>query len=775
MSLYMRSHLFILAVLAALFFVTPQDTWCQTSPDKDAPSGTIRGRVVDAVTKSPVMAASISIVGTRKGAATDEKGEFTLSQIPVGSYSLTIHSIAYEPLSKTDIIVRPKRITYVETELRQAAIEIEGTVVTAGYFSESSGQPTGTTIFTSEEVRRSPGSAGDVSRIIRILPCAAKVNDLFNSLVIRGGSPVENGFYLDNIEIPNINHYPIQGSSGGPIGLLNVDFLQDVTFSAGGFSAIYGDRLSAIMDLTFREGNRNEFDGQLDVNFAGFGIAAEAPIAGGRGSWLFSVRRSFLDLLVDAIGTGVAPRYSDYQGKLVYNISSRNEITVLGVLGIDFIEFGKEQSEKDGNSIYGKWDGNECAAGVNWRWLWSKNGYSNTSLSVLSTQYKGNFFWTESDNLLTDEYSLEQTIQLRNVNAYKLNESSYLEFGFDSKFAVNDYDFFVSEHTNAIGDMVGALTVDDRIGSPKVGVFTSLTWKPFTRLSTTFGMRYDYFEYNEHSHVSPRFSFSYQFSERLSLNGAGGVYYQNLPLRLLVQQKTNKQLKDLVAYHYILGTSFLLTEDTKLTWEGYFKDYDNFPIDLAQPQLFVVDEAFYSGYFTTWQKLIDEGRARSWGVELTLQKKLVRGMYGLLSGSYFKSRYRGLDGVWRDRVIDNHIFVGIEGGYKPNNKWEFSLRWIFAGGVPYTPFDLGASQALNRSVLDRTRVNQERYPDYHSLNIRVDRRFNFRSSNLILYFSVWNAYNRKNISTYYWNENEQKQDVIYQWSLVPVFGLEFEF
>lgn len=771
----MRSQLSTLAVLAVRLFVTPQDIWCQTSPDKDVPRGTIRGRVVDVVTKSPVMGASISIVGTQRGVATDAKGEFAIFRVPVGSYSLTIHSIAYEPLSKADIIVRPKRITYVEAELRHTAVEIEGTVVTAGYFPESLGQPTGVTDFTSEEVRRSPGSAGDVSRIIRILPCAAKVNDLYNSLVIRGGSPAENGFYLDNIEIPNINHYPIQGSSGGPIGLLNVDFLQNVTFSAGGFSTIYGDRLSSIMVLKFREGNRNEFDGQLDVNFAGFGIAAEAPIAGGRGSWLFSVRRSFLDLLVDAIGTGVAPRYSDYQGKLVYDISPQNKITLLGVLGIDFIELEKEQSEKDGNSIYGKWDGNEWAVGINWRWLWSKNGYSNTSLSLLSTKYKGSFFWTKSDRQLTDDNSLEQTIQLRNVSVYQFNESTHLEFGLDGKYAIDDYDFSVSKHTNAIGDTVAALAVDDRIESPKVGTFASLTWKPLTRLSTTFGMRYDYFEYNEHSHVSPRFSFSYRFSERLSLNGASGVYYQNLPLRLLVQRKTNRRLKDPVAYHYILGASFLLTEDTKLTLEGYFKDYDNFPIDLAQPQLFVVDEAFYSEYFTTWEKLVDEGRARAWGVELTLQKKLVQGMYGLLSGSYFKSRYRGPDGVWRDRVIDNRFVVGIEGGYKPNNRWEFSLRWIFAGGTPYTPFDLDASRAINRSVLDRTQVNQARYPDYHSMNLRVDRRFHFRSSNLILYFSVWNAYNRKNVSTYYWNEIEQKQDVLYQWSLVPVFGLEFEF
>ncbi len=761
-------------IIIALLLLAPGAALSQT-PAKDTLRGTIKGSVIDAVTKSPIIGASVLVVGTQRGAATDEQGAFTIARVPIGSYSLTVRSLAHEPVTKTDIIVRPKRIAFVTAELQHTTLELEGVEVRGGYFTESLSQPTGVTGFSAEEVRRSPGSAGDVSRIIRILPCAAKINDLYNSLVIRGGSPFENGFYLDNIEIPNINHYPIQGSSGGPIGLLNVDFIQDVTFSAGGFSAIYGDRLSSIMDLKFREGNRDEFDGQLDFNIAGFGLAAEAPIAGGRGSWLFSVRRSFLDLLVDAIGTGVAPRYSDYQGKLVYDVSPQNKVSMLGILGIDLIEFKKEQSIEDGNSTYGKWDGNEWVVGSNWRCLWSSRGYSNTSLSMLSTKYQGRFFSTGTDRQLTHDNSLEQVIQLRNVNVFELGESTHLQFGIDAKYIIDDYKFSVVAHTNTVGGTVAAVEVDERIESQKVGTFVSVTFRSLTRLNTTFGMRHDYFEYNDHFHISPRLSLSYQFSERLSLNGAGGVYFQNLPLHLLVQRKTNSLLKDPVAYHYILGAGLLLTDATKLTVEGYYKKYDNFPMDPSQPQLFVVDDAFYGDYYHSYDALVDEGRARAWGIEVTLQKKLVRGMYGMISGSYFKFRYRDLNGVWHDRVIDNRFLFGVEGGYKPNNRWEFSVRWILAGGLPYTPLDSVASSTINRSILDSTRVNQERYPEYHTMNLRTDRRFHFSGSNLILYFSVWNIYNRQNVSSYYWNEIEQKQDAIYQWSLLPVLGMEFEF
>ena len=147
----------------------------------------------------------------------------------------------------------------------------------------------------------------------------------------------------------------------------------------------------------------------------------------------------------------------------------------------------------------------------------------------------------------------------------------------------------------------------------------------------------------------------------------------------------------------------------------------------------------------------------------------------MLSGAWFRSQYRDLEGAWRNRTFDNRIILSAEGGYKPNDKWEFSMRWIFAGGAPYTPLNIVASETINRSVYDQGRVNESRYPDYHSLNVRFDKRFFFNKTNLIFYFSVWNAYNRKNISSYYWNEIENKPDVTYQWSLLPIFGLEYEF
>ena len=219
----------------------------------------------------------------------------------------------------------------------------------------------------------------------------------------------------------------------------------------------------------------------------------------------------------------------------------------------------------------------------------------------------------------------------------------------------------------------------------------------------------------------------------------------------------------------------MLTENTMLTLEAYDKQYRNFPLEPNDPSLFVIDDGSFGSYYRVYRNLQDRGKASSRGIELLLQKKLAADFYGLVSASIFSSRYQDYNGVWRNRVYDNQFVFSAIGGYKPNNKWELSLRWNYAGGIPYTPFDVELSTQANAGVIDQTQILAQRQPDYHSLNIRVDRRFNFNNSSLIAYLSLWNAYNRKNISRYYWNTYTNELATAYQWSLIPIFGLEYEF
>lgn len=745
--------------------------------------GIIKGFVFDVESKEPLVGANVSVKDTQTGAATDIAGEFVINNVPVGNYSLIFSYIGYETVTKTDIIVRSQRISFVDAELRLSSIGMEGVVVHSGYFPEAKDQPTSSVSFSREEIRRAPGSAGDVSRIIYGLPAVAKVNDTKNSLIVRGGGPTENGFYIDNIEIPNINHFPEQGSSGGPIGMINVDFIRDVDFHTGGFSAVYGDRLSSIMDISFRNGNPDELDTQLDMSFAGFGAIAEGPLPSGSGSWFLSARRSFLDLIVKAIGENETsiPQYSDLQGKLFFDLSPKHKLSILDVFTVDEISLSGEDAIKNEENIYTDFRFFSNTIGANWMYLWSKKGYSETSIANTSSLYDFKGFETRTlsqtgeEKVIFDLNPFESEFKLRNVNHFRFNATNAIDFGVEAKYISADYNNFYGAYNDDLGNPTVEYRVDDNLRVTKFFTFLNYQWSPFAKLTVAPGVRLGHFTYNKNTNISPRLALSYSASRTFSINAASGIFHQYLPLPLLAQNAASKNLKDPVAYHFIIGFQKLLAEDTQFTLEFYTKEYDHFPLDPVQPQLFIIDQIVQTSVFYNNNPLVDEGKAYTRGVEMMIRKKLARDFYGLLSASYFRSRYRDLNGEWRDRMFDNRFTFQAEGGYKPNNKWEFSIRWLFAGGRPYTPFDETASRNAARGVLDANNINGDRLPDYHSLNLRVDRRFHFSGSNLIFYLSIWNAYGRKNISNYIWNEITNRQEALEQWGSLPVFGLEFEF
>ena len=740
-------------------------------------TGIIRGSVEDADTHTPLIGANVMVVNSELGAATDLDGHFIVEDVSVGNYTVQISYLGYNTVNKTDIVVRSNRPTNMVIKLQLSAITDTGVVVTAGFFQQDEVQPLSATNFSYEEIRRAPGAAGDVSRMIMSLPSLAKVNDQSNALIVRGGSPIENSFFIDNIEIPNINHFPTQGASGGAIGILNVDFIQDVDFYSGGFSSQYGDRLSSIMNISFREGNRNRFNGQLDLNMAGFGGVFEGPL-GQNGSWLFSARRSFLDFLISTfdLGTSIAPVYGDIQGKAVYDLSAKHKLTLLGIYADSHANSDKQIADENQMIYYGNQDIIEQTYGITWRALWNEKFYSNTSISFNSSSFNEIFFETVSQDLLLKNQSNESIFQIRNVNFYRVNEMHSFEMGFILKSIAVNYDNYYGETYDPIGNPVPGFQMQKEASGYKAGLFLNYIVKPWQPLTMNLGLRVDHFDFNSNTRIAPRLTVAYKISERTTLNAAAGMYYQNLPLILMAQNDTNKDLDDLESIHYILGVNHLLTENPRLTLEVYLKDYKYFPLDPDQSGFFVIDELYYNnGFFAYHPQLNDKGKAISQGIELTLQKKLAADLYGLVSGTYFQSRYSDESGKWRDRVYDNRFIFSAEGGYKPNSKWEFSARWIYAGGSPYTPFDEAESQVNNRGILDQTNINGERYPDYHSLNIRADRRFNFNNTNLVLYLSIWNVYDRKNIASYFWNGNTNSSDTIYQYGMLPIFGIEYEF
>lgn len=739
--------------------------------------GAIRGLVIDAEQESPLPGATIVLLPPEAGTTTDLEGVFRFENVAAGAYTLRVSYVGFEPRFIPDIIVSPGRTTRVTVALIPAILEGEELVVTAGYFTDRDDAPVSLATFSAEEVRRAAGAGGDISRIISGLPSLARVDDMQNSLVVRGGNPMENGFYVDNIEIPNINHFPTQGSSGGPIGLINVDLIEDVSFSAGGFSAAHGNRLSSVMHLHLREGDREQTAAQLDFNFAGVGIVAEGGLANQRGAWLLSARRSYLDFLIDTVfkeEAGAAlPAYSDYQVKMVYDLNKKHQLTLLAVAGFDKSEIRREDALDVPENYYGVWKNVEHTTGLNWRYLWAGAGVSQTSFSHGYSKYDLQTFRTASEALVYANASTEHHFRIRNSNYVKLADSHHLDFGVELDVMDAGYTHIYEATFDPLGRPVPGLGVDDGIGAARVGAFVSYRWKPSWRYTLVAGLRMDRFSFTGNTDLSPRLSMMYQLNARTSLNMAIGQYAQHLPLVLLSQDDAYAGLAHPGARQIVVGLKYDVREDTRLTVEAYYKAYRHFPMNPDQPALFIIDQLFYqqSGYLNQ-ERLTDTGEADARGIEVMLQKKLAEKLYGLVSGVLFKTRYRGEDDAWRNRVFDNRYIFAVEGGYKPNRQNEFSIRWSYAGGRPYTPFDLEASAMLGAGVLDAARINDARLPAYHSLNLRYDRRFFFKRQSMVAFLSVWNVYGRRNVASYSWNEVENKRETISQWGTLPIFGIE---
>jgi len=741
----------------------------------DEPKGSIKGKIVDAETKTPLIGVNIYIKNTQTGTSTDNEGNYEITSIPVGLINVVFSYIGYESVTKTDINVKPDRTLYLNIEMRSSAVKLQDVVVTNGYFSELENKPVSTVNFSSEEINRSPGTAGDVSRILYTLPSIAKINDQRNSLIVRGGTAVENSFYLDNIEIPNINHFPVEGSSDGPIGILNADFINDVNFHSGGFSPIYGDRLSSIMDISFREGSKARFSPQVNLSMAGFGGAVEGAI-GNKGNYLFSINRSYLDLLVNQIEEGSPlPKYGDMQGKIAYDFDDKNSLSLLDVFSVDEIYLDADKAIKNDANMYGKTNGITNTTGANWQHIWNDKGFSNTSIAYTYVKYNLDYGKTATQQQFYRNNSKENILRFRNLNYLKLNNRNSLEFGTDLSGMFIKYNTHYGEYEDQYGGITPPLYINNKMNGYKLGVFGVHHISLLENLKLDYGTRIDYFTYNQNLNVSPRASLTYQLNPKTSFSVSAGLYHQEIPNNILVQSEDFKSLKTPSAVHYIAGFSHKLGNAARLSVEVYYKDYFNFPINPAQPTMFLFDQVQVFGIFWSNATLKDNGRANAKGIEVILQKKLAEDFYGLVSGSLSNSSYRDYSGRWHNRIYDNRFNINLEGGYIPSNDWEFKIRWVYAGGAPYTPFDYEASKKAGVGIWDLSKTNSQRLPDYHSMNIRVDKRFYFSSSSLLVYLSVWNVYNRKNIAFYYWNEVKNDIDSQTQWSTLPVIGVEYEF
>jgi hypothetical protein len=763
------TFVFLAAALVGLLPAGAGQLRAQDAPPK---SGTVSGSVFDAATKEPLQSANVSLVGTSLGAVTDSAGTFEIASVPPGEYAVRASLLGYEPATRTDIVVTSVRPVVVRIGLVEAVVELEGVSAQAGYFVGTPELPVSVSRQSSEEIRRQPGGFEDVLRAVAILPGVAQVEAGRNDLIVRGGSPAENLYLLDGIEIPNINHFGTQGSSGGPLSYINLDFVDNTVFSTGGFGPRYGDKMSSVLGIELRDGRQDRLGGKLTLSATQFGLNLEGP-ALEKGSFLFSARRSYLDLIFKAADFGFVPEYWDFTGKWKYGPGPSDEIKVVAVVALDNVEFFNDTEEQvyDNSLILGN-DQQQASGGISWRRLFG-GGFFTVTFGQAYTE----FSYVQRDTLQNPIFvneSIEHESSLRGDVLVELSGSTTLTAGLMGKRVRFSNDLYLPDFVTPYGDTLRADVRGDTSGF-KAGVYAQVSQK-FGRLTLSGGARQNVFTIIDAvPPIEPRFSASFAFLGTTSLSASVGRYTQSPSYVWLVSYPENRSLRAIRADQVVLGIDHALRPDTRLTLEAYAKRYDGYPASLVQEFLvlsntgagFGGSEESFSAFGIEPLESIGVGYSR--GVELSVRKKLSEvPCYGLVSVSASETRYTALDGVERASSFDQRLIFNVGGGYLFNPNWEVGAKFRLVTGRPYTPWNPDGTKSVENFNGTRLDVN-------HSLDVRVDRRWFFDDWTLIAYIDVQNVYNRQasTIPTYDARTGTiEQEDSI---GILPSIGISGEF
>ena len=801
-------------------------------------TGSITGEVIDADTHQPLIGANIMLLETDLGNATNIEGKFSINNITVGSYTISVSMIGYESVSRANVNIYSQRQTPLKFYLHTAALQGETVKVTAGFFEKAKDGIVSTQTFGIEEIRSDPIGAYDIQMMVHALPSVVTATDQNNEIIVRGGGPGENLFIMDNLEIPNPNHFGEVGTSGGPVSILNTEFVERIDFFAGGFPARYGDKQSSVMDISLREGNYNNFETELEVSMGGAGFLAEGPIAKGKGSYIGSFRQAFLKYIIKSAGLTAIPEYWNSQIKAVYNLDARNKLIFNAVGGSDEVEIVDESRPDLKGAENLDYSGYQYTTGLTYKSLFSKKGYSlltigkttsNWVVDVYDLNEKSKEIYFSRNNIESDNF-------IKGDVVYKISPTTEFSAGINGKYGqykmlehidpdtINfytyenllgdiilpagadlvDYYQMVEDYPNyqpialldtsaGIGTINKGLKINNDGGIWKYAAYSQFkfNWYPF---SLTTGLRFDKVPYNSTSKLSPRLGASFSISPITRVNAAVGSFYQTPYYWMLMNPNNAYPLKHSYTKQQILGIEHLFADDIKGTIEIYNKSYHNRPVRKAEITPDPLDDR--KGFTDT-----GEGRAR--GMEFFLQKKFARKWYGTFSYSYSKAE--GVDpregkGEYYPWDFDYENVFTLVGGYKfkfIESKWyqRFRDSFIFPY-ISWIPFMVSDQLELSFRYrycggrpytpkvydfhhrlwyIDSTAdYNTSRHDYYSRLDIMILRRFNFKKINLTTYLDLQNIFDRNNE----WDRvylDDGSYKMSYQYKQLPVGGIIIEF
>jgi hypothetical protein len=754
------------------------------TPSPPHEEGWIEGIVRDQSTQWPIGSAVVLVDATGGYAITGVDGRFKIENVPTGIQSLRVEATGYDPVTAPELKISPGRATTVEIEATASPQFREVVTVTAPPTARPPGVTTSSFGIANEEIRRSAGSLGDINRFVQSLPGLAAGGDIRNDLVSRGGSPLENLIRVDGFETPTLSHFSTVGSTGGVVTLLNNELIADATFLAGGFPAEYGDRLSSVLDIHLREGNRTRHAFEADVNFAGASIVGEGPL-GARGSWIASARRSFVDLFANSAGIKSVPEMSAYTFKAVYELGQRHKIWAVSLGGADRVDFNMDDEDPDEPDFVGiEQRGARVLLGVGWQHLLAKRAFGVLSFSASAAGYEIDMRDRQlaGDNLILRDHSSESATTIQYDVSWQPSTTWTIRGGASVKALGRDLDLsqprgLQTPYSVRPRESTPGITLDFTATSAITAGYVQASAEVLPRTTVTGGIRLETFEaLGNEVEAGPRGGIETRLSPTVRVSVSAGRYHQHPELVTVVAVPQNVNLAPIEADHLVTGIRFEPRADLLLSAEVYRKWYRSYPASLDYPQLTLAN---HGSEFNTSDLLLlpmasaGEGRVR--GLELFVKKRLASGLYGQIAYSLSRTEQAALDRVFRRGSFDTPHVLTTVGGYRLGEQWELSGRFTFASGRPYTAPLLSESVEQNRLVYDVQRFNAERLPAFHRLDVRVDRKFRLFGRNTSLFAEMQNLYNHRSVIEYSWNQKTRELYAEKQLGLLPVLGINIEF
>ena len=714
--------------------------------------GKLNGYIFDSKSQLPLLGANIIIEGTDKGAISNEDGFFEISNIKPESYNLSISYLGYQSKKIFNVIIKSKGNQTLEIYLFESTQELEEIVLFESPFKKSKETPLSVNTFSRVEIESYPGADNDVTKVVQSMPgLSPSVGGFRNDIIIRGGAPNETVYYLDEIEIPNINHFSTQGSAGGPQGMINISFIDEVTLSTSAFGVEYDNPLSGVLQFNQKNGNPKEISGNFRFGASDSAITIEGPISSDKTTFIFSARKSYLQFLFKLIGLPIRPDYWDFQGKINHKINEYNTINFIGLGAID--DFSVEapedfdftqQSFLEQVPIINQ---NSTTLGVSWirKFKESKGQF----ILALSTNKLKNIFsrYYDNENLQglyfkNDSHEWETKLRAKTINYindWKITWGANIQY---------------SDYYNNTSDILNQLDYITKINFYRYGVFGGIS-KSFmdSKLDLSLGIRADEDNFSEGSkiieNISPRIATSYalSFDRKLKWNSSLGTYFK-IPTYTVLGFKDfsgsfiNRSAKYTKSNHYVTGLEYSLGNASRISIEGFIKKYDNFPISIVDG----VSLANKGGDFEVLgnEDVITDGKGKTKGIEILFQQKLTRNFYGIFSYTFFSSEFTDINGNYLPSVWNSRHLSSFSGGYKLKKNWEISSRWRFAGKTPYVPYDLVSSLSnYPNMVLDYTQLGEVKLGNFSQLDIRFDKKWNKEKLSINFFVEILNLLSQK--------------------------------